>query len=232
MSPAVMPAPQSNEPTQQFTAVSMHDYMMIQYRKYGGKIDPSYPEGPYIFGVRNEDMIKDSVWNDLIGILYNGKIYVTLATTDPGSYWTFNRMDPRGCFHMKPCFQENIWRLGRHMGYPALTNTGSVGHVKGWRDGNNNLLYDEGVDIDDEGIYAINCHHGWSTTGSIGKHSAGCQVILNKEVFEFYYNSLIAGSRKGQEMKGEARFSYMLFMDNQVPYSKLMKLSEQPYVGH
>jgi len=231
LNPAVMKAPQTNDPIEKrFTKVSMHDYMLMQYRKYGGSLDPSFPEGPYIFGVRNEDDIRDSVWNDIIGILINGKIYCTLGTTDPSAYFTFNRMSPRGCFHMKACFQKNIWRLGKHRGYEALSNTGSVGPVYGWQDGNNNFLYDDGEDS--SGVFAINLHHGFSTPEKIGLHSAGCQVILGKEVFE-YYLEIIKSSRKVKTIgHRDSRFSYMLFDKVQVPYDKLMILAKEPKIGH
>jgi len=166
-----------------------------------------------ILGIRNDS--NPGKWNDLIIVCINDKIGVFEATVDPSRYFTFNPLVPEGCAHLPLRYYENFWIFGLHRGkYEAFVHRGKK--IRVWRDSNKNFIED-----DNERIFykksGCNFHHGYSTKGNIGVHSALCQVIKSKEEF----NDVLENAKQTEQTS----FDYLLIKDSSLP-SELKKLKK------
>ncbi len=130
------------------------------------------------------DLIKtnsDSLnrWNDVRSIVTdNGDVLMaSLATSEPGDFYTFNRMNPKGAFRIAFGQHLEAWQLGMHFQQKALVQCGTI---KGYRDDNEDgsragdILY-SGAD------YGVNQHTTANDTRNtspdlVGRWSAGCLV--------------------------------------------------------
>jgi hypothetical protein len=163
-----------------------------------------------IFGIRNVEDMDKGIWNDYIGYFteYDFKIYN--GTTDPGVYYTKNRMNSKGCAHLVLGYHEDIWLIDLHRGkYDAMCNRYPTKPVKVWRDNNEDFENNEW--IEEVGHFGINLHRAsrLKIMDRIWKYSAGCQVIQDPNDFdEFMFVA------KASEMKF---FSYLL-LENKFYY--------------
>lgn len=99
------------------------------------------------------------------------------ATTEPGKYWTENRMNEKGAAHVKPG-QYKAWQVGMHHSHEAWVQTG--GPVTVCRDDNEDNVRDG--DEEDTGDFGINMHGGYDLPKSdLGRSSAGCLVGRSME---------------------------------------------------
>lgn len=135
-----------------------------------------------ICGLEFTDLKERDKFNDLI-LLFNfnqkvGKLIATYrATTEAGTYYTNNPMNPKGCAKLA-YGQYKAWQVGLHNGkYEALVQAKPV---KVFRDKNKD--FDREGDQFEEGIYGINIHHAYSSS-NIDKYSAGCQVVQSHKEF-------------------------------------------------
>ena len=170
-----------------------------------------------IFGVRDETDIERDIWNDIIVVVIGQDVRVFAGTTDPGIYWADNRNRKKhgwekGCAHLCLGYHKDSYKVGKHRGYEALVQWGNK--VKIWRDIDEDFKHDE-TEIVKSGWFGINIHHGYDAK-SIGKASAGCQVIRKKEDF-LKFMEFVKSSPRYKKSKS-ARFSYMLYEKNQVPF--------------
>jgi hypothetical protein len=118
-------------------------------------------------------------WNTENG--WEGK-YFTI-TTDPGTYWLNNPMQPSGTAILKQGQYINSYKIGLHQGkYKALTQQKPVTVI---RDYDRNAILDFNNGKEDKGLFGINIHraNATGTTKTIDKYSAGCQVFENAEDF-------------------------------------------------
>jgi len=118
-------------------------------------------------------------WNTENG--WEGK-YFTI-TTDPGTYWLNNPMQPSGTAILKQGQYINSHKIGLHQGkYKALTQQKPVTVI---RDYDRNAILDFNNGKEDKGLFGINIHraNATGTTKTIDKYSAGCQVFENAEDF-------------------------------------------------
>jgi len=118
-------------------------------------------------------------WNTENG--WEGK-YFTI-TTDPGTYWLNNPMQPSGTAILKQGQYINSHKIGLHQGkYKALTQQNPVTVI---RDYDRNAILDFNNGKEDKGLFGINIHraNATGTTKTIDKYSAGCQVFENAEDF-------------------------------------------------
>lgn len=114
-------------------------------------------------------------WNDVRSVISNkGEVLLACqATTEPGKFYTYNRMNPDGAFRITIGQHTDCWRLGKHFQQDALVQCGIL---SGARDDNEDgFRTNDVVDYGDD--FGVNQH----TTGSIapgvvGKYSAGCLV--------------------------------------------------------
>lgn len=134
---------------------------------------------------RNDDSF--DVFNDVIAVI-SSTGFVSMAfkaTTEPGAFYTDNRMNPDGAARMEFGQYTDAYQVGYHFDqYPALVQ---VRDVSVRRDDNQ-----DGVRTNDKvykGLFGINIHttsdypDGGYLPQYIGRWSAGCQVVQNSASF-------------------------------------------------
>jgi len=113
--------------------------------------------------------------------------WVFKSTTDPGTYWLKNPMNPQGTAILSPGQYVNAYQIGLHRNkYYALVQTG--GKVTVIRDYNRNAILDFGNGKLATGYFGINIHRAnrTGTSYTVDQHSAGCQVFKNADDFDFF----------------------------------------------
>lgn len=178
-----------------------YDYVAAMYKSHGYQIS----DGINPFGIRNKDMTVDK-WNDVLGILYNGKILAFSGTTDPGAspLAKTEGVNKNGIFILFPGFYHNCWHKGKHKGkYNALVQFGEK-IFKGYRDADHDGLIDLSGKIYDD-VQGLNFHTTrWDKqVMRVGDFSEGCQVFEVAKEFDQVINVIYASS--------QAIFNYALF---------------------
>jgi hypothetical protein len=157
----------------------------------------------HFVGVRsNAD--KPNEFDDLFGIIHNNTLRWFSCTTNPGTHWLKNLLNPKGTALLKPNQYVDTWALGKHQGkYEALVQ---VLPVDVFRDKNLNLKSEETAVID-RGLFGINIHRANENFASkfIDKWSAGCQVLNNPADFKALMDLVKAS--------GQKRFTYTLLKE-------------------
>lgn len=127
----------------------------------------------------------DGVWN----------IFAFPATTDPGAYYRQNPINVRGTAIMKPGQYRGAYKVGRHKGYKALQQAGSI---TVFRDNNRDLELDTDGASEQQGLHAINIHRASRVRAStrVEKWSAGCQVMQDPDHFDFFMTLCERGAHK------------------------------------
>ena len=137
---------------------------------------------PFHFvGIRSTANLPNQ-FDDLFGMVYGNKIEWFSCTTNPGTHWLKNLLNPKGCALLKPNQYKNTWAIGMHQGkYKAFVQ---VKPVEVYRDKNFNDIAEETATVD-TGLFGINIHRANPTAISkiIDKWSAGCQVFNNPADF-------------------------------------------------
>jgi len=144
--------------------------------------DLNIPEQDFMLvGIRSKED-KPNVFDDVIYIITPDICTPVVATTNPGSDWLLDFMNPKGTAVLKPDMQY-LYKLGEHKGYEALVQALPV---TVYRDTNKDLKSDE-TGKEETGWFAINIHRAnkWAISKYIGKWSAGCQVVADPKDFEF-----------------------------------------------
>lgn len=176
---------------------------------------PLFTNGDYnlnIFGIRDDEEVADT-FNDLICLLYkvDGKWVLKKynATTDPGLYYRKNLLNKNGTAILKDGYYRSTWQIGLHRNkYTALVQRKPV---KLWRDNNKDDKLDREGKVYEE-LAGINIHRSSSTSTpvSIGKYSAGCQVIADIKDWNEFMDIVLKSSTKYGKT-----FSYALFTESQ-----------------
>jgi hypothetical protein len=169
-----------------------------------------------IFGIRNEELQMQDVFNDYIGVVTDNTFNCFTATTDPGAWWTKHggaNVDATGVAHLCTGNHKDAYIVGNHYNYEAMVQQGNT--VSIWRDKNKNFINDD--KCFESGFFGIDIHRAslYSVTDKIGKWSAGCQVIQSNTDFELFM-ALI----KNSDTFGEnefAKFNYFL-LDKEMFY--------------
>ncbi|MES2386486.1 MAG: hypothetical protein V4543_00685 [Bacteroidota bacterium] len=141
-------------------------------------------------------------WKDDAGT-WQGRQYA--CTTDPGTFWLENPMQPQGTAFVCEGQFIDCWSQGLHRNqYKALVQRGPMNIVRG-------LARAEGIDWGNakviRGVYGIDLHRALrsGTSYTVDEHSAGCQVLAEAEDFaELMQLADIHASRYGNH------FSYSL----------------------
>lgn len=136
-----------------------------------------------IVGVRS-DSTKPNAFDDAIYVFYNdggGKVaqHKFPATTDPGTYWLQNPMNPQGTAILKQGQYIGSHMMGFHRGkYMALVQQRPVTVM---RDYDRNAVLDFNNGREDKGLFGINIHRASEngTTKTVDHYSAGCQVFAS-----------------------------------------------------
>lgn len=136
----------------------------------------------HIVGVRSKANLPNQ-FDDLIGFVRNNKITWFSGTTNPGTYWLKNLLNPKGTALLKPAQYLDTWKFGLHQGkYKAFVQAKPV---TVYRDKNLDNISEE-TTVTETGYFGINIHRANETYISklIDKWSAGCQVLNNPADFK------------------------------------------------
>ena len=135
-----------------------------------------------IVGIRSKAN-KPNVFDDLIAVVNKDKIKWFTCTTNPGTHWLKNLLNPKGTALLKPGQYIDTWKLGLHQGkYEALCQAKPV---TVYRDKDLDNIAEETATLD-TGLFGINIHRANETAISkfVDKWSAGCQVLNNPADFK------------------------------------------------
>lgn len=115
-----------------------------------------------------------------------------LCTTEPGRYYTRNRLNAAGAARLAIDHKhQSAWMKGSHKGQTnTLVQIG--GPVKVYRDDNED--FQRTGDITMSGFWGINIHKNnteYGTPSSIGRHSAGCIVGANTTSFDDFMSKFV-----------------------------------------
>ena len=143
-----------------------------------------------VIGIRNNTSIPNT-FDDSINVLFTDnsgtpQFLSWRATTDPGTYWLKNPMNPQGTAVLKPGQYIGSHALGMHRGlYMALVQVKPVTVI---RDFNRDGKADYNTGKQESGLFGINIHRALEkgTTKTIDNHSAGCQVFANAQDFAIF----------------------------------------------
>ena len=143
-----------------------------------------------IVGLRSKCSVPNA-FDDELHVFYmvnaaKWEYHVFRITTDPGTFWLNNPMQPQGTAILAEGQYLNSHALGLHRGqYKALVQ---VKPLIIMRDYDRNALLDFYNGKKESGQFGINLHRAnkTGTTLSVDKNSAGCQVFANASDFETF----------------------------------------------
>jgi hypothetical protein len=162
-----------------------------------------------IVGIRSKNT-RSNRFDDEIHVFYKTspikwKYHVYKATTDPGTYWLQNPMEPQGTAILAQGQYENAYEIGLHRNlYEALVQKKVVAIL---RDYDRNARLDFFNGKKETGFYGINIHRALSEgkTKLVDKFSAGCQVFEDAEDF----NEFMRLAERHRKLYGN-NFTYTL----------------------
>ena len=143
-----------------------------------------------IIGIRSVNTVPNR-FDDEIHVFFknNGNQwvhYIFPATTDPGTYWLKNPLNPQGTAILLQGQYQNSYQIGLHRGkYYALVQSKPVTVL---RDYDRNAILDFNNGKPETGMFGINIHHASvnGTTKTVDNYSAGCQVFANINEFNLF----------------------------------------------
>lgn len=178
-----------------------------------------FTKGAYnlnIIGIRtNHNNEITNKFDDFLILIYNtpnGKNirHIYDITTEPGTYYMQKGLlNPKGAAILVPGQYRGCWQIGLHRGkYKALCQKKAV---KVYRDGNKDDKYDLKSETIEDGIFGINIHRAsqTSTTNTVDKYSAGCQVFK----INMQFQAFIRYCEKQRELYGNS-FTYTLINED------------------
>jgi hypothetical protein len=186
----------------------MTNYILDYINKKGLKLY-NRPFELNIIGIRDAKA-RPNYFDDCITAMYmredkTWEIKIFAATTDPGTAWLRNPMNPAGTAILKPGQYIDCYQLGMHRRkYRALIQKSPVTI---WRDNNKDDFADYNLKKQETGLFGINIHKAADNgvTKYIDKYSAGCQVLADADDF----NLLIQLAERHRKLYGN-RFTYTL----------------------
>ncbi len=117
----------------------------------------------------------------------NWAYLVFKITTDPGTYWLRNPLNPQGTAILKAGQYVDTYKIDKHRGkYYALCQR--LNKVTVIRDYDRDAILDFNNGREQSGMFGINIHRAKKIgeTYQIDKFSAGCQVFKNASDFDFF----------------------------------------------
>jgi hypothetical protein len=143
-----------------------------------------------IVGIRADSSIPNR-FDDEIHVFFKNNAnqwihYIFPATTDPGTYWLKNPMNPQGTAILQQGQYKGAYQIGLHRNkYYALVQRKPVTVL---RDYDRNALLDFQNGRPDTGLFGVNIHRASvnGTTKSVDNYSAGCQVFANINDFNLF----------------------------------------------
>lgn len=143
-----------------------------------------------IVGLRSKSTIPNR-FDDEIHVFYkvsalNWHYHVFKATTDPGTFWLRQPMQPQGTAILAEGQYIDAYQMGLHKGqYMALVEAKPLTII---RDYNRDAVLDFKNGTKTKGSFGINIHRAnrTGTTKTVDKNSAGCQVFENADDFALF----------------------------------------------
>ena len=143
-----------------------------------------------ITGIRSNSTTPNS-FDDSIYVFYkndegNWVYHQFKATTDPGTFWLKNPLNPSGTAILKHGQYTGSHAIGLHRGkYLALVQRRPLTVL---RDYDRNATLDFMNGKEDTGMFGINIHRASinGTTKVVDKYSAGCQVFASANDFALF----------------------------------------------
>lgn len=192
----------------------MKDYSIQEIKK--AYFDKGYvffdgknkPFNVNIFGIRDNNLTVDNLFDDKIGIIYSlnnqEQLLIVNATTQPGKYYMLHPMNKNGSAIIVPGQYRSSYSIGLHYKDVALVQTGKL---RIYRDSNLDLVYnyDKSTIIDSIGD-GLNIHHAGGDSKLIDNWSAGCQVVSNMS----NWNQFIGICLRAKALYSN-KFTYTLF---------------------
>lgn len=177
----------------------MKQYSIEELKKEFARFSYKFPTF-HLVGVRSKANVKNQ-FDDLVAVINNNEITWYTCTTNPGTYWLLNLLNPKGTAVLKQGQYVDTWEIGLHQGkYEALTQCKDV---TVYRDGDKDNVAEE-TKVTETGMFGINIHRANPSIVSklIDKWSAGCQVLNDPKQF----NALLAKCKTS----GLNKFTYTL----------------------
>lgn len=162
-----------------------------------------------IVGLRSRSVLPNR-FDDEIHVFYkvstlNWQYHIFKATTDPGTFWLRQPMQPQGTAILSEGQYVGAYSLDLHQGkYLALCQRAPVEII---RDYNRDAVLDFNNGQKTKGVFGINIHraNAQGITKSVDRNSAGCQVFENIKDFELFLKMC----QKHRQLYGN-RFTYTL----------------------
>ena len=148
----------------------------------------------HFIGIRSKANLPN-VFDDLFAVVNGNEIKYYTCTTNAGTHWLKNLLNPKGTALLKPKQYIETWQIGLHQGkYEAFVQAKPV---EVFRDGDKDDVAEE-TSVIEKGLFGINIHRASETTVSklIDKWSAGCQVLNNPVEFAEVLKSAKNSNRK------------------------------------
>ena len=137
----------------------------------------------HFVGIRSNANEKNK-FDDLFGVVSGNSIKWYSCTTNPGTHWLQNLLNPKGAGLLKPTQYIDGWKIGMHQGkYEAFVQNKPV---TVYRDADKDDVAEETA-VTETGYFGINIHRTNDKgviSQLIDKWSAGCQVLNNPADFK------------------------------------------------
>ena len=162
-----------------------------------------------IVGLRSKSTVPNT-FDDEIHVFYKisplkWNYHVYKATTDPGTFWLLNPMQPEGTAILAQGQYVDAYEIGLHKGeYQALVQKKPVTVMRDYQ----RIAYLDFMNgYRETGNFDINIHRAMATgkTKYVDKFSAGCQVFQSADDFEEFMGLC----NQHQELYGNS-FTYTL----------------------
>ncbi len=162
-----------------------------------------------IVGLRSKSIVPNR-FDDEIHVFYkvstlNWHYHIFKATTDPGTFWLKQPMQPQGTAILAEGQNINCYELGMHQGkYLALVQRKPITVI---RDYNRDAILDFNNGNKSIGMFGVNIHRASinGTTKIVDKYSAGCQVFESAKDFQLF----LSLCQKHKQLYGN-HFTYTL----------------------
>lgn len=136
----------------------------------------------HLIGIRSKANTPNK-FDDVMIVVSGETMKAYSCTTNPGTHWLQNLLNPKGTALLKPAQYIDTWQIGMHQGkYEALVQAKPV---TVYRDADKDIIAEE-TTVTETGMFGINIHRANPSITSvlIDKWSAGCQVLNNPADFK------------------------------------------------
>jgi len=156
----------------------------------------------HLIGIRSKANIKNK-FDDLMILVNKDKLSYYQCTTNPGTKYLVQLLNPKGTAVLKPDQYIDSWKIGLHKGYEAFVQSKPVNV---YRDADKDDIAEEQGKID-FGMFGINIHRAnpkWKSI-LIDGWSAGCTTFCSPDEFKNFLTTC--------KLSGKKEFTYTLLKE-------------------